>query len=94
MRISITREAARPGSTSTIGSTFFGEEICHYESFNLPLRLGQFMQYLTYPPQYLFPGAIDQSHAKVIWKKTYARLGLSECPPPKVFVEFLASFKP
>ena len=39
-------------------------------------------------------GTINVTHATLIWKQCVARLGLSDCPPQKVFAEFLASFKP
>ena len=39
-------------------------------------------------------GGIDVSAADAVWKKGHARLGLVACPPPKVFREFLATWKP
>lgn len=39
-------------------------------------------------------GMVDQSHSIEIWKKTYTKLGLSDCPSQKVFQQFLAKFKP
>ena len=39
-------------------------------------------------------GTIDQSDSIEIWKNTYSKLGLRNCPNLKVFHEFLASFKP
>jgi hypothetical protein len=39
-------------------------------------------------------GGIDQTHSVTIWKQTYTKLGLSDCPSQKVFQEFLGKFKP
>lgn len=39
-------------------------------------------------------GGINGSAAIMLWKKGHARLGLVACPPPKVFREFLAVWKP
>ena len=39
-------------------------------------------------------GTIDQSDSVEIWRNTYSKLGLRNCPTLKVFQEFLSSFKP
>lgn len=39
-------------------------------------------------------GTINVTHTTWLWKKCVAKLGLTDCPPFKVFAEFLTAFKP